>query len=193
MPTKYQLGININKTIMTKFNFGEAMEKAEKDFGLGGDYFKVKDGDNKIRLLTPFIPHQSEFKGQVNVKFVAFIWDYKDSKVKPYFMPRTIVDEIAALQSNPEYAFDELPMPYDITISAKNAGTKEVKYSVVAARQNTGLTSEQQKALEAKGTVDEYIQTLEDSRKNQTAPLSQEEQLSSVDENPGVEEERIPL
>src|SRR5215216_3509131 len=166
MPTKYQLGININKTIMTKFNFGEAMEKAEKDFGLGGDYFKVKDGDNRIRLLTPFVPHQSEFKGQVNVKFVAYIWDYRDNKVKPYFMPRTIVDEIAALQNNPEYTFDELPMPYDITINAKGAGTKEVKYSVMAARANTPLTAEQKKVLEEKGTIDEYIQALEESKKN---------------------------
>jgi hypothetical protein len=176
---------------MTKFNFGDAMKKAEEEYGLGkGDYFKPVDGDNKIRLLTPFIPHQSEYKGQINVKFVAFIWDYKDSKVKPYFMPRTIVDGIAALQNNPEYVFDELPMPYDITISVENAGTKEVKYSVVGARSNTALTDEQKKALEAKGSIDEYVQGLKDGKDNE-AP-SQENQAVSVDEALGVEED-IPL
>ena len=69
-----------------KFNAQETIKRAEEDYGLGkGQYFKVQEGPNKIRLLSPCIPYQSEFKGQVNVKFVCWILDRQDNQIKVYF------------------------------------------------------------------------------------------------------------
>ena len=48
--------------------------------------------------------------------------------------------QIEALQLDPEYAFEEVPMPYDITINAIGAGDIKVKYTVVPASSNTALT-----------------------------------------------------
>ena len=32
-------------------------------------------------------------------------------------MPHTIYKQIEGLQTNPDYAFDAVPMPYDITVT----------------------------------------------------------------------------
>ena len=90
--------------------------------------------------------------------------DRKDGRIKPFFMPHTIYKLIEGFQENPEYAFDEVPMPYDVTIGAKKAGTKEVEYTVVPARQNTPLTVDELKALEAEKPLREMQKMLnEDS------------------------------
>lgn len=152
---------------MSKFNVSDALKKADDELGLK-DYFKPQGGDNKIRLLSPFVGHKDEYQGKISVKFVAWVWDYRSNNVKAYFMPRTIVDAIGALQSNPEYAFDELPMPYDITVNAVNAGTKEVKYTVTPARANTPVAKEQLEALKEKGTIEEYLKGLDGNKTAET-------------------------
>jgi hypothetical protein len=63
-------------------------------------------------------------------------------------MPVAIANAIGGFQADPEYAFDEMPMPYDININAQNAGTKEVVYNVIPARNNTSLTAEEETALQ---------------------------------------------
>ena len=171
-----------------KFDANATIKKAEEDYGLGkGDYFKVKDGDNKIRLLSPFLPHQSEYNGKTTFKFVAWILDRKDGKVKLYFMPKTIVDEIGVLQANPEYAFEEVPMPYDLTINAENAGTIDVEYKVVAARANTELTPEELKAFEEKPPIAEVVEKLAENQKS--SPGAE----SSATEDSGTSPEGQPV
>jgi hypothetical protein len=71
-------------------------------------------------------------------------------------MPATFYDQIEALQTNPEYAFDEVPMPYEITLNAKGAGSKEVVYTVTPARANTSLTDDEKAAILAAGSIRDY-------------------------------------
>src|SRR4051812_17107043 len=137
-----------------KYSFSETMEQAKRDYGLGsGDSFKVKEGDNVIRVLSPCVPHQSEFTGKDGVKkttfkFVAWIIDRRDNLVKLYFMPTTIMNAIGDLQTSRYYSFDEVPMPYDIIIKATNAGKLEVEYSVLPVPEKIALTGAEQKAFE---------------------------------------------
>lgn len=87
-----------------KFNAQETIKRAEEDFGLGkGQYFKVQEGPNKVRLLSPCIPYQSEYKGTVNVKFVCWVIDRKDNQIKLYFMPQTILNAIGGLQMSDDF------------------------------------------------------------------------------------------
>src|SRR6185369_5428741 len=126
-----------------KFDANATIKEAEEKFGLGkGEYFKPSTDDNKIRMLSAFVPYQGEYNGQPTFKFVAWILDRADGKIKPYYVPKTIVDEIGALQANPEYAFEDVPMPYDLTINVENAGKKEVEFKAIPARNNTPLTAE---------------------------------------------------
>jgi hypothetical protein len=60
----------------------ENLKKLEEAGKFGGEYFKVQNGNNIIRVLTEGVYHESEFKGKdgkVNItkKFVMFIIDRK--------------------------------------------------------------------------------------------------------------------
>lgn len=130
---------------MGRFDFAASIKSAEKD-GLiaGGDYFKFKEGANRFRLVSECLPHQGNYKGTPNFKWLCYVLDRADGRVKTFFMPHTIYKTIAALQASDDYGFDEVPMPYDLTVTAIRAGTKEVEYTVVAARKNTELTLDEQ-------------------------------------------------
>jgi hypothetical protein len=151
-----------------RYDFNATIKQAEKDYGLGkGEYFKVQEGDNKIRILSPCIPHQSEFKGTTTFRFVAWIIDRRDGKVKLYFMPTTIMNAIGSLQLDSDYAFDEVPMPYDINVRAKNAGVKEVEYTVIPSPNRTLLTEAEQIDFNSKPSIDEVVQKLAENQKSQ--------------------------
>lgn len=61
-------------------------------------------------------------------------------------------------------------MPYDITIMAKGAGTKEVEYTVVGARQNSALTKAESKEFESKPSIDEVIEKLREKQSSEPGP-----------------------
>lgn len=129
-------------------DFGAALKKAEAD-GLvgGGDYLKLKEGDNRFRLMSECLPHANEYQGKRNFKWLCYVLDRKDGKVKPMFMAHTIYKQIVALQQNPDYEFFDVPMPYDITVNALGAGTKDVKYTLMPARKNTPVSDAEMKLL----------------------------------------------
>lgn len=170
-----------------KFNASETIKRAEEDYGLGkGQYFKVQEGANKIRLLSACIPHQSTYQGQTNVKFVCWIIDRKDeNKVKVYFMPTTILNGIGGLQMSDDFAFDEVPMPYDITVMAKGAGTKEVEYNVIPSPKMEPLTSGEEAEFKSKPSIDEVVEKLREKQ-----PMVQQEASETPQNAPGYEKAR---
>src|SRR5688572_25697757 len=116
---------------MTKVNFSQARKKAEEAGLLGGGAaWKPKEGDNRIRLVSECLEHPGSYNGKKTFKWLCFILDRVDGEVKPYFMPHNIYEQLEKLQMSPDYAFDEVPMPYDITLNAKNAGKLDVVYTV---------------------------------------------------------------
>lgn len=123
-------------------NFAERRKQAEEAGLLGsGDYLKFKEGANRFRLVSECLPHPGEYQGKRNFKWLCYVIDRADGKCKPLFMPHVIYKQIEALQMNPDYSFDTVPMPYDLTVNAENAGTKEVKYALIPARKETPITA----------------------------------------------------
>src|ERR1035438_8957132 len=97
----------------------ENLKKLEESGKVGGsDYFKVQNGNNIIRVLTEGIYHESQYNDQktgkvsITKKFVMFIIDRKDGKIKPYFAPYVIYKAIASLEEDPFYKFQGMAMPY---------------------------------------------------------------------------------
>jgi len=131
-------------------DFGAA-RKAAEDAGLlgSGDYLKLKNGDNRIRLMSVCLPHPGEYKGTKNFKWLCYVLDRRDGKIKPYFMQNSVYKQIEALQTNEDYAFVSVPMPYDVTVIAKNAGTIEAEYTLLPARKETALTADELDAMRA--------------------------------------------
>ena len=168
---------------MTEFNFSQTREKAEKDYGLGtGEYLKIKEGENKIRLLTSCLAHSSTYKGQTTFKWLCYVLDRVDGKIKPYFMPVIIYKAIETLQLSEEYKFTEVPMPYDISVNAIGAGQKTVKYTVVPARVNTPLTDEEIKQLDEMLPINELQKKMvnrdkEEKSDEQPSPPSDQDEI----------------
>jgi hypothetical protein len=152
---------------MPAVDFGARMKEAEKAGIISsGDYLKLKEGANRFRLVSECLAHEGEFKGQRNFKWLCLVIDRNDGRVKPFFMPHTIYKQIVALQRSDDYAFDGVPMPYDLTISADGAGTKEVKYSLMPARKESQLTQAENEAITAHKTVQDVKKALDEKKGN---------------------------
>lgn len=177
------------------FNINAAVKQAEKDYGLAsGASFKPKEGTNKLRFLSYFVPHSSMYKGKPTFKFVGWVFDYFDNRVKLYFMPKTIAESLGALQENPDYTFDDMPMPYDVTLTAKNAGTKEVEYQIVAARQNSPVPTEATIQLAEKGSIEDVVAKLKEKESQSTSEVVQTQPSAPQEATEGdVELSDIPF
>ena len=135
-----------------------------KEYGLGsGDKFKVQEGKDVIRILSEPRMVQSVYQGQPNTKFVAWVIDRADSKIKLYYMPKTILEAISAYEDDEQFGFSKLPMPYDITINARGAGTKDVVYNVLPGKAGV-LTPGEQEEFRAKKPIDEVVAKLLESQ-----------------------------
>lgn len=112
----------------------------------GGDWYKMVEGDNRFRVLAEPEMIFEAFKVGIcytdcgyegTAKFMTYVLDRKDNKIKIAKLPYTVGTAIMGYEKDEEYKFEGFPMPYDIKVSAVNAGTKEVKYTVMAGRANT--------------------------------------------------------
>lgn len=144
-------------------DFSGARRQAEAEGQIGGGgFFKLKEGDNRIRLMSECLPHTSMFDGKKNFKWLCYVLDRRDGDIKAFFMAHRVYKAIEALQTNPDYAFSEVPMPYDVTIHAKRAGTKDVEYSLIPARRETPLTDDELDKMDAVKPLDELRQAIKE-------------------------------
>lgn len=169
---------------MPKVSFASNRRAAETA-GLigGGDYFKLAEGDNRVRLMSVCLPHKSAYNGKPTFKWLCYVIDRRDGKIKTFFMPHTIYKSIEALQANPDYEFDEVPMPYDMTIHAKGAKTKDVEYSIIPARKETPLTKEELAELASLTAIEEVQEALYE-KANAKGPEGDEPPAYTDDEAP---------
>ena len=67
--------------------------------------------------------HPGTYNGEPTFKWQCLALDRADGQVKPYLMPNVVYEQVEALQMNPDYRFDEVPMPYDLTLNVKGVKT----------------------------------------------------------------------
>lgn len=115
------------------------MEANREHITKGGDWFAMQEGDNRVRILTePQIICEKYKVGicypgcgyEGTMKYLTWVLDAKDGKIKLMKIPLTVFEAISMNESDEDYGFDGFPMPYDISIKATGAGTKEVKYAL---------------------------------------------------------------
>ena len=152
-----------------KVNLADLVKQAEKEGQVGSAVFKPQNGDNRIRVVAGPLPHNDSFtdkktgESERRFKWLVRIIDRADGQVKPYFMAHTVMKALRTLQEDEEYAFDEMPMPYDVVVKVENAGTRDAKYQVLA-RKATKITADEQNAIDALPTLEEYQQQLASRR-----------------------------
>lgn len=187
----------------------------KEDFDTGStsgkdDYFKVKEGANVVRILDEPAIIVSRFENgkfmgvcfegapyctglaegeRLHKKWKTWVIDRADGKVKLYDMPFTVAKEIRALLDNKDYTFDGFPMPFDLTISVKNAGKFEAEYSVLPARKDSALTEDEIKAFKSKTPVLDIINKAKANAKKEwedknTVQLDEPVEVAKDEPNP---------
>lgn len=146
---------------MEKMNLNDTISEFERENPQSnGDFFKAKEGANKLRVLTNFISYTSHFKvgaclgkdkcpdckkdpeTKPSTKFMCYVYDYSDKKIKLAQLSYTVAKSIQTLQNDPDYSFETAPMPYDIKLNADGAGTKEVTYTVTPSPKREDMPKE---------------------------------------------------
>lgn len=179
---------------MQKYNFAQELEKSQEGMGRGNsaDYFNIESGNqNLMRVLTPAASYVQYFLGKgvkpavaygrdlgdpraddttinKHVKYACYVLDRKDNRVKLATLPYSVMKGIADLQQNPDYAFEDLPMPYDVRITYKPEESPANKYSVAATPTKAPLTADEEKAfLEAMSeiTPEQFVQKMKDKQR----------------------------
>lgn len=151
----------------------------------GKDYFNIVEGENRFQLLTHCAPQALKWtgtkyepaeEGDTNVSIKGVCWVLQDEVIKLAKLPYTVVKAIRALQNDPDYAFEEFPMPRVIKVNAKGAGTKEVEYSVIPSPQIISTKAEVFLELKKKPTPEEMVEKM----KGKVSPRNQLTDQSSL-------------
>jgi hypothetical protein len=182
---------------------------ADEKYGLGSDWMTLKEGDNKIRIVSEFEDYGSHYNLETKksvicigkdkcplcqegdnprVQFLGWVIDRSDGRVKLLRIGYKIFQQIGDFAKSEEYAFDTVP-DYDITIKRTGQGLDTV-YSVLPARQNTPLTDKEKEMIMEKVKP---VKNIIDSMKAKVVPsldIPDEEIPVIEDEEP---EEEIPL
>jgi hypothetical protein len=155
---------------MTDLNWVDSIEAKNKE-ERGNDYFNVEEGDNKIVLLTHAAPLAQKWtgtkyeiaqEGDTNVSIKGVCWVLQDGVIKSAKLPYTVIKQIRALQNDEDWAFTDFPMNRGINIRAKNAGTKEVEYSVIPSPKEFTVPAEILSELAKKPTPESIIEKMKE-------------------------------
>lgn len=148
-------------------------------------FFKPKEGANKLRILTTPVSYYNffdystkrnytdyEYFEKSSNRFMVYVQDLAEEKpedqIKIYEMPTTVAKQIQALAKDEDYAFVDFPMPYNIKLSATNAGTKEVSYTITPSPKLTEVPEEVKEILAKKKTCEEIVKAkVERTKKEQ--------------------------
>ena len=140
------------------FNSKEGEIEKKYDIKSRGGWFTPQEGESKIRFISDDVDfgehNDSELKrgmictgketckycqrgDKANVKFLAWIIDREDGKVKLGKFAYTVHKKMEKLAKSDDYKFDGVP-PYDVTITRSGKGLK-TEYDVFAARNDSPL------------------------------------------------------
>lgn len=82
-------------------------------------------------------------------QYILYVLDRSDGAAKLAFFPRAVMIAIGQLQQNPDYAFADMPMPYDIRITwSPDEKDPKNKYRVEVKPNSPELTKENLANLE---------------------------------------------
>lgn len=154
-------------------------------------YFNIEEGSQSFILLTHLAPLAQVFDGKkyrpaeegergASIKGVG--WVLQDGNIKQAKLPYTIVKSIRALQQDPEWEF-EIPFRHTLTLNAKNAGTKEVEYTLTPSPKIANIPEEILDELKKKQTPEEIVEKI----KGKTNTGSQSKSDPVMDDHAPVE------
>jgi len=106
------------------------------------------DHDKEGRVLYPLSDRDEETEARASIRSVYYIIDRNDGKVKQAEFPYSVAKQLGELQNNPDYFFEEMPMPYDIRITYNKSNPPAQMYKVDVKPASAAPTKEQLENLE---------------------------------------------
>lgn len=197
---------------MEKANFGDISKAFDNDDDKSKDWFSFKEGQNKLRILSAGVPfsqvqHGKEPKGAhyqgrelldgetVSNKWWMWVIDRTDGRIKIAKFGKKIVQQLGAYQSSSRFKFDSLPMPYDIIITATNAGTTEVVYTVMPDEE-IELTPSELSEYEKKTPIKDITDKIREKQMKKDGVLKDDVQVEDAyptGESDGINPADIPF
>lgn len=182
-------------------NINEQMKQAEKEYGMESEWFTFEEGENPIRVLTNGVVMAQHWDGKkyhvcygrdtgcpmcaidnkASVKWLHWIYDYKNKKLAIAKIPHTVEKLIGGYQANAEYAFEEFPMPYSLTVGVKDAGKTSVEYTLTPARSNTPVAQNLLDTLAKKTTVEIILDNMKKKQAKADGKLPAEVEQAPVE------------
>ena len=140
----------------------------------GGDFLRLKDGENRIRIVSEPVSVWTSFNRtegtakkyltlegaqtdpEARKRHAMWVIDRADqNNVKLAEFGPSIMGSVKAIANATETAFDGLP-PFDFIITRTGQGM-DTSYTVQASRQETELTKIEIKELENRGSVTDFL------------------------------------
>lgn len=198
-------------------NFEEQFEKDREEHEIksgSSDFFNIKEGDNKMRILAEpkLIVERFKYgicykgaeycqkealerdKARLQYRYLTWIVDRLDGKVKLFKMPYIVAKTLVGLKQAVDegYGFEDFPMPYDINLKAQNAGTKQVNYSLLPKKESTPITEYEQIDFEKQTEISDIIERMKQKQMEKMGDASKEsgETLDEI-QYPEEEQEEV--
>ena len=204
---------------MNDFDFNKKAKEAQKEFNLGGNFYKPEKGENKIRILAcaskPRASHfikamkksvdctgQDDCKNheiRTSIKYLTYIFDRLENEIKLWDMPYSVFKEIGNYQKDEDYSFKALPMPYDIKLNFDPEALPNDMYKVIPSPKRTELSQKVSDEFSKKDPINEVRDKLksrdsgEIKVKDKDIPVVNEEKENPLGEMPPPEEEDLPF
>lgn len=141
------------------------------------DYFNIQEGKQQFVLLSHLAPLTQVFdnktkkyrvaeEGDRNVSIKGVGWVLQDGVIKQAKLPYTIVKAIKALREDPDWSFT-LPFPHTFTLTAKNAGSKEVEYNLTTSPKAVEIPKAILDELAKKPTPEDMVERIKGKKVSQ--------------------------
>ncbi len=118
-----------------------------------------------IKKGCPFHEEVDGEEPKLSLKYVCYVLDREDGKVKLADMPYTVVKSIGDMEQDDEMKFESYPMPYDVKITYDKDLPPAEMYKVIASPKFIPVSPEEMDLLAEKlekQTPAEYVQKKKD-------------------------------
>jgi hypothetical protein len=103
-----------------------------------------------------------------SVKYPAYVVDRKTNDIRLVYLPYSVVTALGDLKKDADWSFEELPMPYDVTVKYDPDASGTDMYKVVPSPKSAPITSEIRASLETMKSIDEVADAQRDKAAAET-------------------------
>lgn len=170
------------------------------------DFYRIKEGQNKMRILTDFVMVESIYKGVFpNSKYMgmktpgrviaadekvtsqAWAWAVirgekpEQDELKIVQFGKTLINNLIQYRKNPEYEFDKFPMQFDITVNSLGDGPN--RYTMIASPKRSEVTQGEMEKLNKKKSINDIIASILAKQTGASTPAASTEPIAYPENN----------